>query len=76
MSREESTFDDDDDVFDVASTDDDFEVELDTDDSMFNRDGSPIAKRRIIEAMLEERRLRKQIEDDFDFNDEDDDEDF
>ncbi len=76
MSREESTYDDDDDVFDVASNDDEFEIELDTDNSMFNRDGSPIAKRRMIEAMLEERRLRKLIEDDFDFNDDSDDEDF
>lgn len=72
MSREEPTYDDDD-VFDIVSTDDDFEVEIDTKDSLANRDDSPIAKRRMIEAMLEERRLRKQIEDDFDFKDDDDD---
>lgn len=72
MSREEPAYDDDD-VFDIVSTDDDFEVEIDTKDSLANRDDSPIAKRRMIEAMLEERRLRKQIEDDFDFKDDDDD---
>ena len=72
MSREEPAYDDDD-VFDIVSTDDDFEVEIDTKDSLVNRDDSPIAKRRMIEAMLEERRLRKQIEDDFDFKDDDDD---
>lgn len=72
MSREEPTYDDDD-VFDIVVTDDDFEVEIDTKDSLVNRDDSPIAKRRMIEAMLEERRLRKQIEDDFDFKDDDDD---
>lgn len=72
MSREESTYDDDD-VFDVASNDDDFEEDLITNDSMMtNRDGSPIAKRRMIEAKLEERRLRKQIEDDFDYIDDED----
>lgn len=71
MSREESTYDDDD-VFDVASNDDDFEEDLITNDSMINRDGSPIAKRRMIEAKLEERRLRKQIEDDFDYIDDED----
>ncbi|NLW04333.1 MAG: hypothetical protein GX029_03785 [Pseudomonadaceae bacterium] len=72
MSREEPAYDDDD-VFDIVSTDDDFEVEIDTKDSLANRDDSPIAKRRMIEAMLEERRLRKQIEDDFDFKDDDED---
>ncbi len=72
MSREEPAYDDDD-VFDIVVTDDDFEVEIDTKDSLVNRDDSPIAKRRMIEAMLEERRLRKQIEDDFDFKDDDDD---
>lgn len=72
MSREEPAYDDDD-VFDIVVTDDDFEVEIDTKDSLANRDDSPIAKRRMIEAMLEERRLRKQIEDDFDFKDDDDD---
>lgn len=71
MSREESVYDDDD-VFDVASNDDDFEEDLITNDSMTNRDGSPIAKRRMIEAKLEERRLRKQIEDDFDYIDDED----
>jgi len=71
MSREESTYDDDD-VFDIASNDDEFEEDLITNESMTNRDGSPIAKRRMIEAKLEERRLRKQIEDDFDFSDDED----
>jgi len=71
MSREESTYDDDD-VFDVASNDDEFEEDLITKESMTNRDGSPIAKRRMIEAKLEERRLRKQIEDDFDYIDDED----
>ncbi|HKM15866.1 MAG TPA: hypothetical protein VJY63_08100 [Marinospirillum sp.] len=71
MSREEPAFDDDD-VFDAVNTDDDFEVEIDTKEVMTNRDGSPIDKRRMIEAMLEERRLRKQIEDDFDIDDDED----
>ena len=71
MSREDTTYDDDD-VFDIANNDEEFEVEIDTKDSMTNLDGSPIAKRRMIEAMLEERRLRKQIEDDFDFKDDED----
>lgn len=79
MNREEATYEDDDnddDIFDVASNDDEFEIELDTKDGMTNLDGSPIDKRRMIEAMLEERRLRKQLDDDFSFDDEDDDEDF
>ena len=71
MSHEEPAFDDDD-VFDVVNPDDDFEVEIDTKEVMTKRDGSPIDKRRMIEAMLEERRLRKQIEDDFDMGDDDD----
>ncbi len=70
MSREEPAFDDDD-LFDTVNTDDDFEVEIDPKEVMTNSDGSPVDKRRMIEAMLEERRLRKQIEDDFDIDDDD-----
>lgn len=68
MSREDTTYDDDD-VFDVASSDEDFEIEIDAKEIIASRDTSPIAKRRMVEAKLEERRLRKQIEDDFDFGD-------
>lgn len=72
MSRDESTYDDDDDIFDVVSTDDEFENELDTKSDKSSSEDSPLAKRRMIEAKLEEHRLRKQIEDDFDFSDDDD----
>ena len=68
MGREEATYDDEDD-FDVAVNDDDYDLELVSKDSLTNRDGTPIAKRRMIEALLEERRLRKQLEDEYDFDD-------
>ncbi|WP_114417709.1 PA3496 family putative envelope integrity protein [Marinospirillum perlucidum] len=67
MGREEAAYEDNDD-FDVAVNDDDYELELLGKDSLTNRDGSPIAKRRMIEALLEERQLKKQLDDDFDFD--------
>lgn len=70
MGREEASFVDED-VFEAAVNDDEYDADITGKDSMTNRDGSPIAKRRMIEAMLEERRLRKQLEDDFNFDDDD-----
>jgi hypothetical protein len=70
MGREEASFVDED-VFEAAVNDDEYDADISGKDGMTNRDGSPIAKRRMIEAMLEERRLRKQIEDDFNFDDDD-----
>lgn len=70
MGREEASFVDED-VFEAAVNDDEYDADISAKDGMANRDGSPIAKRRMIEAMLEERRLRKQLEDDFNFDDDD-----
>ena len=69
MGREEAAYDEDDD-YDVAVNDDEYELELISKDSLTNRDGTPITKRRMIEALLEERRLKKQLEDEFSFDDE------
>lgn len=68
MGREEVAYDDDDD-FEAAVNDDDYEFEVVSKDSLTNRDGTPIAKRRMIEALLEERRLKRQLEDEYDFDD-------
>lgn len=67
MGREEAAYDEDDD-YDVAVNDDEYELELVSKDSLTNRDGTPIAKRRMIEALLEERSLKKQLEDEFSFD--------
>lgn len=72
MSHEETSYEDEEDEFDLASNDEEFDLELDVKDLPTNLDGSPIAKRRVIEALLEERRLKKQLEDDFDFDEDDD----
>ncbi len=66
MGREEVSYDDDD--YDVAVNDDDYELDVVSKDSLTNRDGTPIAKRRMIEALLEERRLKRQLEDEYDFD--------
>jgi hypothetical protein len=66
MGREDASYVDEE-AFDAAVNDDEYEIDLGGKET--KRDGSPIAKRRMIEAMLEERRLRRQLEDDFDFDD-------
>lgn len=70
MSSDKSSFDDD-----IFEDDDDLDPSLDDDeepDLDFDLE-APITKRRMIEDLLEERRLQKQIsaEYDFDFSDED-----
>lgn len=72
MSHEETSYEDEEEEFDLASNDEEFDLDLDVKDLPTNLDGSPIAKRRVIEALLEERRLKKQLEDDFDFDEDDD----
>ena len=67
MGREEAAYDDDD--YDVAVNDDEYELDVVSKDSLTNRDGTPIAKRRMIEALLEERQLKRQLEDEYDFDD-------
>ncbi|MFK7159725.1 hypothetical protein V6U78_01560 [Marinospirillum sp. MEB164] len=69
MGSEETSYVDDDDVFESAVNDEDYELELSSKDKLAEKEISPLAKRRMIEALLEERRLRRQIEDDFDFDD-------
>lgn len=66
MSREDASYDD---AFDAAVNDDDFDIDIGN-KSNNGREKSPIATRRQIESLLEERRLRKQLEDDYDFDDE------
>lgn len=68
MGREEVAYDDEND-YDVAVNDDDYELEFIGKDSLKNKDGTPIAKRRMIEALLEERRLKKQLDDEYSFDD-------
>lgn len=69
MGSEETSYVDDDDVFESAVNDEDYELELGSKEKLAEKEISPLAKRRMIEALLEERRLRRQIEDDFDFDD-------
>lgn len=65
MSSDNSSFDDD--IFE----DDDLEPELDDDeepDLDFEIEEVPVTKRRMIEDLLEERRLQKQISTEYDFD--------
>jgi len=68
MGREEAAYDEDVD-YDVAVNDDDYELEGTASDTGNSKQGSPVAKRRMIEALLEERRLKKQLDDEFSFDD-------
>lgn len=71
MSREETSYDAEDDDFDLTDTAEEFELDLNDKSTDAASDLTPIAKRRMIEELLEERRLRKEIEDDFNLDDED-----
>lgn len=71
MSREETSYDAEDDDFDLTDTAEEFELDLNDKITDAASDLTPIAKRRMIEELLEERRLRKEIEDDFNLDDED-----
>ncbi|OPX56448.1 hypothetical protein SAMN02745127_01945 [Oceanospirillum multiglobuliferum] len=66
MGREDVSFDSDDDIFDDAQDD--------VDDSDLGKRDYAMDKRRMIEDRLEQRQLRRNIEDDYDFDldDEDD----
>lgn len=68
MSSDNSTYDDE--VFDDDESLD--EVGLDDEEDLDFDEVSPTTKRRMIEDLLEERRLRKEVEDDYDFDLDDD----
>lgn len=68
MSSEKSSFDDD-----VFEDDDELGSDLDDAEELDFTEDSSTTKRRMIEDLLEERRLLKQISEDYDFEfDEDD----
>lgn len=68
MGREEAAYDDDVD-YDVAVNDDDYEVDASSTNRSLSTASNSVDKRRMIEALLEERRLKKQLEDEFNFED-------
>lgn len=68
MGREEAAYDDDVD-YDVAVNDDDYEVDASSTSRSPSTASNSVDKRRMIEALLEERRLKKQLEDEFNFED-------
>ena len=65
MGREEAAYDDE---FDAAVNDDEYELDIGNKENLIGKETSPLAKRRMIEALLEERSLRRQLRDPYDFD--------
>lgn len=69
MGREEASYDEEDDLLD-ADNDESFDEDLDEQADAL----PPLQKRRLIEDMLEERRLKRQLAEEYDFLDDFDEE--
>ncbi|ODC04277.1 hypothetical protein BFW38_12795 [Terasakiispira papahanaumokuakeensis] len=69
MGREEASYDEEDDLLADADNDESFEDLDEQADAL-----PPLQKRRMIEDMLEERRLRRQLAEEYDFLDDFDEE--
>lgn len=65
MSREDTVYDED--AFDAAVNDEDYSITLGSKEAAPSKQ-SPLVKRRMIESLLEERALRRQLDDHLDFD--------
>ncbi len=69
MGREDVSFDDTDDIFDEA----DDAIAADDEERELSKKASSLDKRRLIEDRLEQKMLKRNIDDYYDFDDLDDD---
>ena len=69
MGREDVSFDDNDDIFDDA----DDAIAADDEERELSKKATSLDKRRLIEDRLEQRMLKRNLDDYYDFDDMDDD---